>query len=84
MSLRRFGYFVFGMGLLTLALFSIDDQTFCKDCGALTWPIFALLFWLFGHWGTLVFVILLALWFLWIAFTEKNNNSYNDNDNRSK
>ena len=69
-SLYKFIYLAGGIFLLAIALLSLSDPSFCKDCGIATWPIFVLLFWAFGHWGTRAFVILWALWFLWIALKE--------------
>jgi branched-subunit amino acid ABC-type transport system permease component len=81
MSLFHFIFLAQGIFFLVTALLTINNDSFCKDCGfGWSWPIFLVLYREFGHWGTHGFIIAWALFFFWIAFKEPRRKSETEHE----
>ena len=67
---KRLAFVIVGMGCLLVAFLSVGNPAFCQSgCGSMTEPIFSLLYWAFGAWGTRAFMVIAAAFFFWGAAT---------------
>jgi hypothetical protein len=75
MSLLRFVFLAQGVFLLALAILTIGDPSFCESGCGFGWstPFFFVLYREFGHWGAHGFVIVWALFFIWVSFNFSKN-----------